>query len=190
MFDLAVFLLLLITILNSVFVAFWYKKIWFLLFTIFVSFVVGVVKLVFNKKFRYYKYKIFTILATVISTLNIFLVVLGYTTNFLNLKIQVQPQQLNNEFKKIVLKGKVFITGYPSYVPAANAKIVLLNKTDNSQVDVFFTDIKGNFEYINDKNLKGNFVLKIEHINCLSYITEIELSPDIIRELEIYLRKK
>lgn len=190
MLDLIASLFLILSILNSVFLVFWYKKLWFLFFTISITFIVGILRFIFRHNFQNYKYKFFITFGVSISTVNIFLVILGYTTNFLELKKNIQSQQTLNEYKNIVLKGKILITSYPLYVPAANAKIVLIDKLNNSQIGIFYTDVGGKFEYISDEDLFGSFILNIEHINCYPYTTEINLFPGVIKELEIYLRKK
>ncbi len=190
MVDLIISLFLILPVLNSIFLVFLYKKLWFLFFTIFITFIIGVLRFLFRYNFQHYKYKFLITLGVSISTVNIFLVILGYTTNFLEFKKNIQPQQTLNKHKNVVLKGRVFIAGYPLYVPAANAKIVLIDKLSNSQVDVFFTDVEGKFEYISSEKLIGGFILNIEHINCYSYTTELDLYSGVIRELDIYLRKK
>lgn len=182
---------------NMLLIPWFYQKLWFLILTVCVTSSVGFYRFVVKKinDKGLIKSKILSSVVLIISVCNLLITMTGYTTKFV--AGYLKNKDVDNKFllvsgSSVVIKGKVFISEYPllTRLPAANAKLYFVDKKRNKLVSVFYTDIKGEFVSKLDDIPTSEYSLKIEHIDCKPYQTELLLYPGIVKELEIYLQKK
>lgn len=197
--DIIIFFAVILVLLNSLFIVYFYKNFWFVVVSLFfgISVVVFVnfikPKVILYKSEKLSKLKLITSLILVISVFNFSFSILGYSLNF------IKNRRLKNFYKKETdfdfitteIKGKVFSL-LDRNVFVSNAKITLIHKDTNMTVDIFYTDFKGEFEYKLGDFLKegGNFELIIEHANYEKYTTNFKVYPFCKKELEIFLQPK
>lgn len=179
----------LLPIVNMVLIPWFYQKLWFLILTTVVTVLVGLYR------FVYVRNKVLVSVIFFISICNLLVTMSGYTTKFvteyirnvsLKTKTTIQPQTVST-----MVKGKVFVSYDMFYKPpAANAKIVFVDKKNNKEVFTSYTDVKGEFLLQMNNLTETGYIVRVEHINCIPYQTEIVIYPGMVKELEIFLQKR
>ncbi|MCS7227648.1 MAG: transthyretin-like family protein [Endomicrobia bacterium] len=174
---------------------FWHQ-IWFLGVTTLLTISTGLYRFLFSniEKKLVVNSKILVSVIFFISICNLLVLILGYTTKFISVYLKTKSSSETDllvSTSTIVMRGKIFILENLFFkLPAANAKLILVDKKSNKVLDIIYTDINGNFFY-ERKNIENHdCILKVEHIDCKNYQTEVQLYPPTIKELEIYLQKK
>ncbi|MEN3014327.1 MAG: hypothetical protein ABDH23_06945 [Endomicrobiia bacterium] len=203
-FSLIIILLIILVLVNAYLIPYFYKNFLFLIFTIAIGVIVIILEnLIKQKIFLYkklykknliFKTKVITTLIFILSIFNFSFTVLGFSINFIKEKrtkiLEKKENEINFPFSTQI-KGKV-VSLFNKSSGVSDARLTLIHKDTNLIVDIFYTNVKGEFEYKFSSFFKegGNFKLKIEHPEYNSYTTEFKISPFSIKELEIFLQPK
>lgn len=196
MYVTIVIFFLIMSVLNSCLLPFWYNKLWMLILTFSILFCVAILSILIKKKiiidktsFRFLK--LASSVAVAVSTMNLFIAVLGYGIDVLA-KQRHKTGQVTTTGQQVfdtIIKGRVLIKIFPKNIPAANARIVIEDK--DGIIGIISSDVKGEFEYLLKKTIVDRKIkMSIEHTDCIPYYTEVSFIPNGVTEIEIYLNSK